>query len=98
MGRKRKGGLRHTENQVNISANLGTLRPAKKDQNRNRCIKICMRGHTIAGVQRREMETSGVPFQDDETGRMQLLGRGQGTASNRASSEKMEEIPNGKSG
>jgi len=65
MRRQRTTRIRRIKNQTHHNTRTGLLRPSRTDQDRNRRFKVHMFRDTVAAMQRREMETSGVPIQNN---------------------------------
>jgi len=72
MGRQRTTSVRRIKDKTHHGTSTDLLRPPRTDQNRNRCIEICLLRYTVTAMPGRKMETSGVPIQDNVGRRMQL--------------------------
>jgi len=71
VGRQGTKSIRQTKDKAHQSTSTGLLRPPGTNQDRNRGLKICLLPHTISTMPGREMETSGIPIQDNVESRMQ---------------------------
>jgi len=75
MRRQRTASVRRIKNKTHHSASTGLLRPPRTDQNRNRCLEIRLLRYAVTTIRGPNMETSGVPIQDNVGRRMQLRHR-----------------------
>jgi len=72
VGRQGTKGIRRTENKTYYSTSTGLVRPPRADPDRNRCLKIRLLRNTIAAMQGRKMEASGIPIKNNVRRRRQL--------------------------
>jgi len=97
MGRERTTRIQRIKDKTHDSTSTGLLRPPRSNQDRNRRHKICLLRYTIATIPGREIETSGIPIQDNVRCRMHLRHTPQGTTGNRSGFPRMETIHGRKS-
>jgi len=92
MGRQRTASVRRIKDKTQHGTSTGLLRPPRTNQNRNRCLEICLLRDTVRAMPVRKMEPSGVPIQDNVGRRMQLRHTRQGTTGDSAGIPRMKKI------